>query len=352
MAKADSDNSIAIIRTDANNTIGSGHLVRCLSLARELKSRGIIILFVFQITSEHYYNILVDEGFFFKTLKPQDPPQAILKLLNNNITNKILILDTDDRAYYSLEFQKRIIKSEIKLMYITFTNQPSYMAHIVHNQNPMALNIKYNTAPYTKKLFGLKFAIIDQSFDDVLLHGSIQDSEKKNILVTFGGADMPNRTLLTLQALNKIPGLDRKVTVVTGPSYERTSELSRFLQNCRLDHEYIQTTKNMAKIMSSCGFAISSGGLTSWELALFRIPNAVISFSVREELSSNFLASKGWIYHIGNIKKIDSLSLPKKFENFFSGQNQPPKAKELYNSVNLNGKNLVADEITKILSSQ
>ena len=49
-------------RTDSSNLIGSGHIIRCLKLAKELKSRGHKIIF---ISRDHEGNLinLIEENF-------------------------------------------------------------------------------------------------------------------------------------------------------------------------------------------------------------------------------------------------------------------------------------------------
>ena len=52
-------------RVDASEQIGTGHLMRCLTLADSLKQRGAQIRFVSRYLPEHLCNMLKDKGHDF-----------------------------------------------------------------------------------------------------------------------------------------------------------------------------------------------------------------------------------------------------------------------------------------------
>ncbi|SCW96242.1 hypothetical protein SAMN03159474_02411 [Pseudomonas sp. NFACC08-1] len=74
-----------LIRADASPTIGSGHIARCLTLARELRGQGAHVAFACRLLSGHRLQALATEGFetfALPDLYPdEDPLQAIESLL-------------------------------------------------------------------------------------------------------------------------------------------------------------------------------------------------------------------------------------------------------------------------------
>ena len=69
------------IRTDASNVIGSGHLMRCLTLARELRERGSIISF---ICSQAMQGRVLDNQNGFSLDWQRDAEEAAKVLKNRN----------------------------------------------------------------------------------------------------------------------------------------------------------------------------------------------------------------------------------------------------------------------------
>ena len=58
------------IRTDASSVIGSGHLMRCLAIADELKNRGAGVLFITASEEQKWIDLIRGRGFSCETIEP------------------------------------------------------------------------------------------------------------------------------------------------------------------------------------------------------------------------------------------------------------------------------------------
>jgi len=87
-------------------------------------------------------------------------------------------------------------------------------------------------------------------------------------LINFGGSDHLDMTIRTASAIAKLLP-DAKIEAVTGAAYPKPDRL-KGLGIKNLIHHH--NTDNLAEIMQRARMAISAGGLTVSELALFRIP--------------------------------------------------------------------------------
>src|SRR5689334_10109490 len=74
-----------LIRADASPTIGSGHIARCLTLARVLRKQGTHVAFACRLLPGHRLDSLASEGFETFALPArypdEDPQQAIESML-------------------------------------------------------------------------------------------------------------------------------------------------------------------------------------------------------------------------------------------------------------------------------
>lgn len=89
-----------------------------------------------------------------------------------------------------------------------------------------------------------------------------------SVLINFGGSDHLDMTIRTASAIAEMLP-DAKIEAVTGAGYPKPERLQN-LGIANLVHHH--NTDNLAEIMQRARMAISAGGLTVSELALFRIP--------------------------------------------------------------------------------
>lgn len=60
------------IRTDASIQIGSGHVMRCLTLAKQLQKNNVVVKFVCRRIEGNMIDYIINQGFDVYTLKEVD----------------------------------------------------------------------------------------------------------------------------------------------------------------------------------------------------------------------------------------------------------------------------------------
>jgi UDP-2,4-diacetamido-2,4,6-trideoxy-beta-L-altropyranose hydrolase len=337
-------------RADANIQIGSGHIVRCRILARELKKMNRKSAFIIKSSDKKFENELQQEGFeVYRIYQKDDETIQILNLVNSSgEEKKMLVIDSDETLLHEENFQLRCINNAVLLMHIIFLNEHKYRSHIVHNQNPIALENRLETESYTRKLLGLKYVILDRSFEGE----NIRSEAKDAIFISFGGSDKPNRTLFLLKALNGLNIDIDKVIIVIGLMYPFKNELECFLKTeFRYGFEVYQNTSEMSKLMAKSMFGFTSGGFATWELGVFKAKSSIISYTEREEISAEFLHKKKLGYHIGNIKNLSLEQLQKQLVFLMKDEILPQNAERLYQQLDVNGRIKVVNEMIKVVDS-
>ena len=293
------------IRVDANNKIGSGHLIRAEILADELVNAGINIFFICKQIPEAYKSKLENKN--YKVIIPPYDEQEEIAILNSIHTkNNLVITDSDDKVFYTKEFQQNIRKYGNKLMTITFYNDTHFYSDIILNQNIMATSQTYSTEPYTIKLLGTKYLILKKDYRILAAknENKKQIPDKKTILLTFGGSDADDKTSFVYKALTKAKSdkAIKKIIIVLGALYQNKEHIENLTKLSGIPTEIYINTPKMPYLIYESDVMISSGGLTVWEAAALQKPVIILSSSDREIKSAKFLNDKQLAHYIGTKK--------------------------------------------------
>ncbi len=295
----------AFFRVDGNREIGTGHLSRCHLLARKLQVEKVPSTFLISETDRLLLERLEREGFGVEVLRGQNAVEAdaiLGRITCRRSENTLLVVDSSLPNFYTLDFQQHIRQGGVRLMIITFRHDCHFISDIVHNQSLLALGQRYSAAPYTRLLLGPRYTILDDAFYNVAKK-QIKDASLpvETIFLSFGGADNFNLTLKGLTALSTMREPPQRIIVAVGVLYNSLDELKKFIsKNSSLNIQLHINTSEISSLMAQSNIALTSGGLTIWELACLGIPNIIISTSERERQHSLILEKMGQCYYLGH----------------------------------------------------
>lgn len=276
--------------------IGMGHIYHSLALAHEITDHEVIFV------CDKQYKIAVDKiaSMDYKVISTDDVLNTILKLHPNMVINDTLNTDED--------YIKILKQNNIKVVNFEDLGRGSIYADLVFNElydEPQLEGDNY--------FWGYEYlALRDEFYEATPLNMVKEISE---VLVTFGGTDQSNLTLITLQAiLDKCQEKNIKINIVCGGAYKFKDNLEDFLDKCIYKNiELTFASGVISKIMEKCGLAISSNGRTVYELADMNIPSIVISHHERESTHSFATLDKGFI-NLGIIEQNIHIKIKEKFE--------------------------------------
>jgi UDP-2,4-diacetamido-2,4,6-trideoxy-beta-L-altropyranose hydrolase len=292
-------------RADADRLIGTGHIARCRCLARGLMKQGVPSSFLMAGAASPVTESLEREGFEVLTLPegPSGEAGALAAIiLASGADRRLLIVDSPRTSFYSGDFQEGIRSRGVRLMMIVFRSEGHFAADAVHNQNLLALEESYSAEAHTRLLLGPRYVILDERFSR--LRGSRSNpptGDADTLFLFFGGADASNLTMRVLRSLASLGEPLRRVVTVVGPLHGRTDEISAFArENPGLPVDLHVDTPGMPELMAEADIAVTSGGLTIWELACLGVPNVVISTSERERIHTPLLERRGGCLYLGH----------------------------------------------------
>jgi len=123
-------------------------------------------------------------------------------------------------------------------------------------------NLKY------KHFYGDQYVILDPTIRDV----DAQNKSAEKLVISFGGSDPNNISLLALNSLKNTPFID-DVLLILGPGYiHKKTELLKIINT----NQIIENPKNIFDYFAMAYFAITALGVTIQELAYLNIPMGII----------------------------------------------------------------------------
>ncbi|MBS4022826.1 MAG: UDP-2,4-diacetamido-2,4,6-trideoxy-beta-L-altropyranose hydrolase [Dethiobacter sp.] len=293
-----------LLRAEASNIIGIGHMMRSFALAQYWKNMGGQVVFLSQEIPETLEKLLVNEN--MKLIRLPDIAIGSKKdaQLTADLTQKTgAELIIADGYHFAASYQKLIKNKGLKLLVVDdYGHSDFYAADIILNVGLDANERLYaNREPYTQLLLGPEYVPLRQEF--LKRHGYKKEIAQvgKKLLITMGGADPDQVTLKVIEALSKLDS-NYQVRVVVGLAYNYANKLKAAAgkSNALL----LQDVKEIAALMAWADIAISAGGGTLAEMAYMGLPNIVIK--IADNQCSNMLYEKkiGASLFLGDAREI------------------------------------------------
>jgi len=274
-----------------NTKIGMGHIYHSLALAHEITDHEVIFV------CNEKYKIAVDKiaSMDYKVLPSSNVTKTIIDLKPDLVINDILNTD--------IKYIETLKQNNIKVVNFEDLGDGTKEADLVFNELYDVPQLNGNNF-----LWGYEYLALRDEFENAIPHKF--ENNVESILITFGGTDQNNITLVTLKTImNIIEKRNIKVYIVCGGGYLYKKELERYLKKSGYKNiELSYAVEVISQIMEKTQIAFSSNGRTVYELAHMNIPSIVISHHKREATHSFATLEKGFInlgvYNKNNIENL------------------------------------------------
>ncbi len=351
-------------RVDANSEIGLGHLMRCLSLATELSRRGMSCGFFTKTSDESAHQMIASKGFAHVRLPANlsfaDEAGAIAAQAGECSAPDFLVADlTHPQALAMPEseikaWSKGLGRESLSLVLIDGHGEQILFKKIAV---PAALWITpyAGSTPQTlpagaKHLAGLDYFIFSPEFSALIPKEPRMIRKKaQRLLITFGGSDPTRITPKVMRSLSLLPHA-LEVSVVIGPCFkdELSHEIESLAKTLPNHHwNLIRAPKSMGQLMLDCDAAISSTGLTKYELAALGTPSLLLSIDrVHAQLNRSY-AETGVAETLGEASLIPEEEICSALDRLLSDESKRAQmSRDSQNLLDGQGSARIADEIS------
>ena len=282
------------IRVDSSQDLGTGHFMRCLTLAQNFSQGEDSVIFICRSINDEQKKIIESKKYkLIKLLEINEPNLEWMKsnLLEdahevieylNLVSIDLLIID-----HYGIDYrwEKAVEPYVSKILVIDDEEEKNHKCDFFLNPSYGAEKLKdkfsSNCKENTRFLLGTKYMILRKEFLKYTKSNRKLDFNIKKIHIFFGGVDVHNYTLkyaeLLLENFKNI-----QLFIVVGSNYRYYNQLI-FLEKKYIDKvKLYRNIPNMEDVLSQCNMAIGAPGITTWERAALGIPTLYLTTATNQ----------------------------------------------------------------------
>lgn len=282
-----------LIRADASLSIGSGHVMRCLSLAAALRELGAEVHFASRLLPGHLHAVIAARGYRVHALPPPDGASSRTDLAHGHWLGVAQEQDlADTRAvleqlggvealvvdHYALDarWQRALRGSSRQVVVIDDLADRDHDADLLLDANLVRDGEDRYAARVPAsclQLLGPSYALLRPEFAQARAALRARRGEVSRVLVFLGGVDAGAFTERAMEALRRLRPRPR-VEVIVGAGNPRAAAIAA---DCAASgFEFAQGVDDMAARMVAADLAIGAGGSTTWERACLGLPSLIL----------------------------------------------------------------------------
>ncbi len=328
-------------RTDASLQIGTGHVMRCLTLANALRERGADCRFICREHPGNLLHLIREQGFEAVALPGESsergyPPKAVQSDLAHaewlgadwrtdaeaaraalgGVKVDWLVVD-----HYALDarWEAAMRPNCCKLLVIDDLADRIHDCDLLLDQNLVAdMERRYDgkVPHHCGRLLGPQYALLQPEYAE--LHPRIPPREGpvSRVLIYFGGADRDNQTGRALAACLSLGRQDIALDVVINPNSPHADSIQAQAQGKGQVtlHSHLPS---LAPLMVRADLAIGAGGATSWERCCLGLPTLVITIAENQKPIAEELHQQGLVQWLGHASEASEQSIANDLATIF-----------------------------------
>ena len=295
-----------LIRTDASVEIGSGHLMRCLTLADQLRSEGAEVAFACRDLSGGMFDHLIARGYPSAKIVLTESGQGVQDAEETiKAATKFFPAGTDwlvvDHYELDIIWERRLRPHVRKLMVIDDLANRSHDCDLLLDQNYYKnLDRRYlGLVPaQCVTLLGPAYVLLRPEFAEARQKLRVRDGTVRRMLVFFGGSDPTNQTQKMVEALGLLKRRDIEVDVVVGSANPNRNAIQALCDELPNVAFHCQVS-NMAQLILNADIGIGAGGAAMWERCCLGLPTITVVFAANQERTTLDVAEIGAIEYLG-----------------------------------------------------
>lgn len=289
-----------VFRVDASVDIGSGHVMRCLSLADALSESGAECRFVCRDLPGNLASRIVARGYSaellplalpYKLPKADDDYAGWLQVAEEQDAANFLanLTSTDgcvivDHYALAAAWEQRVNEFCSRLVVVDDLCRQHHVDILVDQTLGRSV-ADYRNGKINHVLAGSQYALLNKDFYPLRERRElVEEPATHRLIVTLGGIDQPNATLTIVRALAgmQLPWLER-IDVVLPPTAPHYAEVKHALADFGPPFVHHDFVTDMASLVAASTLAIGAAGTSTWERASLGVPAVLIPLATNQK---------------------------------------------------------------------
>lgn len=316
-----------VFRADASLQIGSGHVMRCLTLAEALKSEGAECHFICREHPGHLLNLIRAKGFSAYSLNytvasAVDNESAAGQVVHAHWLGATQLHDAKASAtilqvlkpdwlivdHYALDAYWEVLLREhfTKLLVIDDLADRSHICDLLVDQNLGRTERDYEelVSSDCQLLIGARYALLRPEFLKLRTRSLKRRLKPQlaHILISMGGVDQQNATGAVLRALKSCPLPENcTISVIMGPKAPWIDDVVEVAHDMPWPTEVRLNVTDMGERMTSADLVIGAAGGSSWERCCLGVPTILVILADNQKSGASALEQSGSAALIGQV---------------------------------------------------
>lgn len=316
-----------VFRADASLQIGIGHVMRCLTLADELRSRGAECHFICREHPGNLIGLIQGRGFAaaampagaadFRSGDVMATPHAHWlgcdwQIDAEQTLDVVRAIKPDwlvvDHYAIDSRWEEKLRPQARRILIIDDLADRRHLCDFLLDQNwfgaDMSRRYQGLVSDHCVSMLGPGYALLKPEYATLRNLMPSRDGEVRRVLVFMGGSDPTNETGKVMDALAQ-PGLEHLVVdVVLGVNHPDPGSMASKAE-ARLATYLHSGLPSLAGLMARADLMISAGGSTSWERMCLGLPAIVISIAENQTTTSKAMMEAGYIDFLGDRSEVE-----------------------------------------------
>lgn len=305
------------IRVDSGDIVGTGHLTRCIAIAKMLRNEGATVLFVSGSLKSECRRKLEKAQFDFRLLGPRELVSSRKESEWLGTSEKIdveqtreVVLSFFSQQCFWLVIDHYSIGKDWQRTARTFAKKILVIEDLADRELDCDVLLDYSYYPggasryrglvpdHCQLLLGPKYVPLDAEFF------GISRNRERRCMVYFGGANTGDLLLQGVRAVaaSKLSSHGYEVDVVIGKDDKHSDAIVTVCDEYKFN--YLPWVNNMPELMSRTAVCLGAGGVSIYERLYYEVYSILISVAQNQREPLQELSKERLVIYLGHYDEI------------------------------------------------